>query len=120
MSKNKQMPGLITGLVALLAVAAFFLLGFFAKEWTRAWIVFLAIPLAAILAEFIFKKKNKLDTLVGFVAVLCVVVFLLLGFFADLWSIAWLVFLIIPITAIIINIVKAAKKNEQDDDENID
>lgn len=107
--KNKQMAGLITGLVALIAVAVFMLLGFFRDAWGIAWIVFLAIPLTGVITDFAFGDKNKLDLIIGAVSLLCVIVFLVLGFVENLWGIAWIVFLLIPITAIIINMVKTVR-----------
>ena len=121
MDKNKQLAGLITGLVALIAVIVFFLLGFLRDAWSIAWIVFLAVPLTAVITDVIFGKKNRLDVLIGAVALLCVAVFLILGFTADLWGIAWIVFLLIPITSIIVNMVKTVRndkaKREQTDEE---
>ena len=108
--EKKQLPGLITGLVALLSVIAFIVLGFTTGAWHLVWMVFLAIPITAILADMMNKEKDRGDSLIGVVALLAVVVFMLLGFFASLWHIAWVAFLAIPITAIIVNIVKAAKK----------
>lgn len=108
--EKKQLPGLITGLVALLATVAFIVLGFTTNAWHVVWLVFLAIPIAAILADMLNKDKDRGDLLIGIVAILAVVVFMLLGFYADLWYIAWVAFLAIPITAIIVGIVKAARK----------
>ena len=112
MDKKKQLAGLITGLVALIAVVVFFLLGFLGDAWSIAWIVFLAIPLTAVVTDLIFGKKNRLDVLIGAVALVCVAVFLVLGFTADLWGIAWIVFLLIPITSIIVNMVKTVRNDK--------
>lgn len=111
--ENKQLPGMITGLVALLAVAAFMIMGFLIKgAWTTAWIVFLVIPLTGIITNLIFNKKNRADTVIGAVAILCVIIFFLLGFLANAWSISWIVFLLIPITAIIVNMFKVIRKDK--------
>ena len=114
MSKNKQLPGLITGLVALLAVAAFFIINFAGNGWEYSWMVFLAIPLAAIISNFVFTKKNKLGHITGAVAILCVIGFFLLGALGHLWSFAWIIFLLIPITGIIVNMVKTVRNDKED------
>lgn len=116
--ENKQMAGLITGLVALIAVAVFMLLGFFRDAWGIAWIVFLAIPLTGVITDFAFGDKNKLDLIIGAVSLVCVIVFLVLGFLENLWGIAWIVFLLIPITAIIINMVKTVRGDRATNGEN--
>ena len=113
MSEEKKLPGLITGLVALIATAVFMILGFTTGRWSIVWMVFLAIPVTAIIVEAATNKKRKADSWIGLVALLAVVVFMLLGFFAGLWHVAWIVFLAIPIAAVIINIVKTAKKERE-------
>ena len=113
MSKNRQMPGLITGLVTLLAVAAFFIISFTGSGWPYAWIVFLAIPLAGIITNIIYTKKNKLNMITGAVAMICIITFLLLGILGHLWSFAWIIFLLIPITSIIINMIKTVRNDKK-------
>ena len=119
MSEKKKLPGLITGLVAMIATAVFLIVGLTTGRWQIVWMVFLAIPITAIILEAVTSEKTKMDSLIGLVALLAVVVFMLLGFLANLWHIAWIVFLAVPITAIIVNIVKTAKtelhKDEQSD-----
>jgi len=117
MSKKKEISGLITGLVTLIAVACFIILGFTTGAWYLVWMVFLAIPITAIIADFAAKKKDFSGSLVGVVSLLAVIAFMLMGFLYSLWNIAWIVFLLIPISAIIMNIIKAAKKDEQKDEE---
>ena len=66
---------------------------FSVKGWMLGWIVFLTIPLfytGVIAAE---KKKP----IIFCYPVLALIVFLLFGFFLNLWHPMWLVFLTIPI-----------------------
>ncbi len=114
MSKNKQLSGLITGLTALLAVGAFFIISFASDGWPYAWIVFLSIPFVAIVTNIIFTKKDKISHITGAVAILCVVGFLLMGILGSLWSFAWIIFLLIPITGIIVNMIKTVRKDKKD------
>lgn len=106
-TKNKDIPGAVIGLVAILAGVAYFILGFVFNVWHPGWLVFLAIPIAAIIFD-IANKKDLGGSIVGLVAVLATVAFMLMGTLLGVWQVAWLVFLLIPITAIIVNIIKAA------------
>jgi hypothetical protein len=109
MQERKDLPGQVTGLVALLAVACFFILGFTTGEWGFVWVIFLAIPLTAIIMDIIVKKKDIQGMVTGLVAILAAAVFLILGFSLHLWHIAWLVFLAIPLTAVILDAVLKRK-----------
>jgi len=115
MAEEKKLPGQITGLVALIATAVFMILGFTIGAWHIIWMVFLVVPVTAIITETVSKKKSNLDSLIGLIAIMAVIVFMLLGFLAGIWHIAWIVFLAIPIAAIIINIVKTAKIERSED-----
>lgn len=113
--KKKDIAGTLTGLVAILAAVAYFILGFLLHLWHPGWLVFLSIPLTAVILDLVTKRKNTPDAVVGFVAILASVTFLVLGFFLHIWHIAWVVFLLIPMTAIITNIVKTAGKPSEED-----
>ena len=106
MSKSKEMMGLIIGLVALLCVACFFVLGFALHVWHVAWLVFLVIPITAVIASLATEKKDIAGAVTGLVALLCVAAFALMGFRYGLWHPGWMVFLLVPITAIIGDIIR--------------
>lgn len=108
-SRNKDLSGAVIGLIAILAAAAYFALGFGLNKWHPGWLVFLSIPIAAIVFD-IFKKKDLGGSVVGLAALFATIVFMLLGTLLGAWRIAWLIFLLVPITAIIINIVKVAAR----------
>lgn len=110
MSQRKQLPGLITGLVALIATACFMILGFATGAWHLAWMVFLAVPITGIITDVLFKKEDKTGAIVGMVAILAAGAFFLLGFLGGFWHPGWLVFLLIPLTASVIEIIK--KRND--------
>lgn len=63
------------------------------KGWMIGWIVFLTIPL--FYTGVIAAKKKK--PIIFCYPVLALIVFLLFGFFMNLWHPMWLVFLTIPI-----------------------
>jgi hypothetical protein len=110
--KNKDFSGAIIGFIAILAAAAFFVLGFVFDTWHPGWLVFLAIPIAAIILD-ILRKKDLGGSVAGLTALLATVAFILLGTLFDAWRIAWLVFLLVPISAIIVNIVKVAARERE-------
>jgi hypothetical protein len=56
---TKKIVGSITGIVSLLAVAVFMLLGFYASAWPLAWLVFLAIPITSITLNMFVKKPEE-------------------------------------------------------------
>jgi hypothetical protein len=103
--KNKDFTGSIIGLISVLAAAAFFVLGFVFGKWHPGWLVFLSIPLAAIVIDII-RKKDVSGSLIGLIAVIAAVVFFLLGFLFDMWATCWLIFLVVPLVAIIFDISK--------------
>lgn len=111
-SRQKDIPGAITGLVAVLAAAAFFVLGFVYGWWHPGWLVFLAVPLTAIIVGLFSKKKDIPGSIVGFVAILAAVVFFIIGFTYNYWHPGWVVFLAIPLTGIIVGMFR--KKPDQD------
>ncbi len=105
-AKDKDIPGAITGLVAVLCAVAFFVLGFLYGLWHPGWLVFLAIPITAIIAGLFSKKKDIPGSIVGFVTILAAVAFFILGFTFNFWHPGWVVFLAIPLTAIIAGMFK--------------
>ena len=71
--------------------------------WAYAWMAFLLIPVVAIISGMFKDKdkdKNVLTALSPFAAT---VAFFIMGFGFDLWHPGWVVFLLIPMTAIIVN-----------------
>ncbi len=56
-------------------------------------------------------SRNKAvgDSITGLVALLCTVAFLLIGLIKGIWHPTWLVFLLIPVTSMIVGIVRGRK-----------
>ncbi len=106
MSKKNELAGLITGLVAVLAAACFFIIGFMTGGWQYAWLVFLIVPITAIAGNIIVKNNDLSGSVIGLIAVLAAAAFFVLGFGFDKWHPGWLVFLIIPVAAIVIDAVR--------------
>lgn len=106
MSKKNELAGLITGLVAVLAAACFFIIGFMTEGWQYAWLVFLAVPVTAIVSDIIVKDNDFSGSIIGLIAVLAAAAFFVLGFVYGKWHPGWLVFLVVPIAAIIIDAIR--------------
>lgn len=106
MSKKNELAGLVIGLVAVLSAACFFILGFMTDGWKYAWLVFLVIPVTAIVMDIITKNKDLSGSIIGIITVLAAVVFFILGFGFDKWHPGWLVFLAIPFGAIILDMTR--------------
>ena len=97
--EKKKYGGKIIALMPFISVIAFFILGFGFQAWSTGWLVFLSIPVVAIIVEGLNKPyKHFLTALSPFIAV---VSFLAIGFGLGKWHPTWLVFLLIPFTAII-------------------
>ena len=96
--KEKHMKTKIIAVMPFISLLTFFILGFYADLWHPGWMVFLAIPMTAILLQTRLK-----DGLVALMPFLSVIAFLILGWGFGLWHPGWLVFLSIPMTAILLN-----------------
>ncbi len=83
-------------MLTLGTIAAYVLFGFTLGLWGFAWIVFLIIPVYAIITEV--DGDEKIIALMPFVSL---VIFFTLGWFFVLWHLSWMAFLLIPIVAII-------------------
>ncbi|MFA5007007.1 MAG: DUF1700 domain-containing protein [Candidatus Izemoplasmatales bacterium] len=88
-SKN----GKLIAITPFLAVIAYFLIGFVGGAWHPGWLVFLAIPVVAILLDG--SERGILRKLTALSPFIAVVAFIVLGEFG-FWHPAWLVFLLIP------------------------
>jgi uncharacterized membrane protein len=118
MSRRDAVAGSITGLVALLATVTYLILGFTANAWGVAWVVFLTVPITGIIADIVKNKHGWAGKVTGLVALLCVIIYMVLGFFGKdlfgraLWDRGWIVFFAIPITGIIVRMFTAGRAEE--------
>ncbi len=86
-------------MLSVLCILIYVVLGIvFPETWAYMWMIFLLIPMYAIIKHA--GRKNKLVALMPFIAT---IIFFSLGFFLQLWAFSWIAFLLIPITAIIKN-----------------
>jgi len=97
--QKHQKNGRIVALMPFLSVIAYFILGYFYDLWSTGWLVFLSIPMVAILSSAIRgRKRHLLTALSPFIAT---VIYLGIGFGLDSWHPSWLIFLIIPVIGIL-------------------
>lgn len=92
----KKHSNKIVALMPFIAVITFMIIGLTTDVWHPTWMVFLLIPVTAILLNT--THKEKIVALSPFVAI---IIFMLIGTYTDYWTPTWLVFLIIPISSMI-------------------
>ena len=97
--KEKNIKTKIIAIMPFISLIIFFILGFYQNLWSIAWLVFLAIPISAILLQTRLKQG-----LIAVTPFLSVIIYLILGWGYNLWSYGWLVFLSIPIVSILLNV----------------
>jgi hypothetical protein len=90
----------LIALSPFIATIAFFVLGFGFQAWNPGWMVFLIIPVSAIVVDMA-NKKNRRHMWTPLMPFIAVAAYLLLGFYGDLWHPGWMVFLIIPVAGIL-------------------
>ena len=114
--------GIVTGSLIFLAVVAYILVGtFYPPFWAYGWIVFFAAPTMGCVFETI--KTGKFGPLTGAVVFLSVAGYMLLGFLLNLWHPGWVIFLSIPLWAVISGPVDKAThdfRHRHDNDNVID
>lgn len=100
----------------LVSVVAFLLFGFLniLGGWVTSWLWFLVIPLYYTTVKAIQKKKVTIFCYPVFITW----VYLVLGFYANLWHPMWLLFLTIPLFYYIANIID--RKNHPQEDINLE
>ncbi len=100
---RNALAGSIVGLVSVLAVAAFLLIGFTENAWHPGWMVFFAIPVASMLTNIII-KGNVVSAVTSIVWLLSIAAYLYLGLVYQKWLIGLLVFFAVPIAGILMKI----------------
>lgn len=82
-----------SGLVALICVLVYCVLGACFNLWHPGWLIFIAIPCIITLIEAINKRNWRIFAYPVFVVFL----YLLIGFYAHRWHPAWILFVTIPL-----------------------
>jgi len=97
---EKPLPGgeKLIALTPFIALISFFILGFGFNLWHPGWIVFLIIPITAIIVEMGKTRDEHLSTALS--PFFTTLLFLYIGFYHNLWHPGWIVFIIIPMLGI--------------------
>lgn len=116
MMTKKKIAGSIVALVSLLTTFIFLFIGFTQHIWHPTWLIFLIIPVVSMISEIATNKNNPIGLVSSIVSTLCVLGFLFMGFFLNLWHPGWLIFFAIPISSIITKMFvgDAQKSNDED------
>ena len=92
-SKFRYTRKIVTGLVALLATIAYFLVGGLIGLWHPTWLIFLAIPVAeSIVSCIAYRRVTRLSY-----PIIVTAAYLFIGFQLGMWHPWWVLFLTIPI-----------------------
>ena len=111
--------GCVEGVLMLLAVVAFLLLGLLAGLWRSSWIVFLLPEVFCSIARAIYRKDAR-KVNIPFAATfafffVCMFLVDTIGI-PELWNPMWVVFLLIPIYYSIVGTIHKALGKFQDED----
>ncbi len=86
--------GKIIAVMPFVSVLLYFFLGMFYDFWHPGWLVFLLIPVSAIILN---KNKNLISTLTALSPFIATTVFIIIGYFTHIYNPTWSIFLLIPL-----------------------
>lgn len=119
MDKGMAVIGCIEGVLMLLAVVAFLLLGLLASLWASAWVVFFVPEICCSIARAIYKgdaRKVNIPFISAFVFFfVCMFLHDTIGI-PQLWNPMWVVFLAVPVYYSIVGTIYKALGKFQDED----
>ncbi len=95
--QNRKNNGKIVAIMPFVSLILFFIMGYAFHLWHPGWLVFLLIPVTAIIAG---ARKDKNGTLIALMPFIATAIYLGFGFGMNLWHPTWLIFFLIPVTAI--------------------
>lgn len=88
----------IIAITPLVSLIVFILLGTLLNAWHPGWMVFLSVPVVAIIVSaYDTPKQQSITSIAPFLALIC---FLVIGFVQNVWHPTWLVFLLIPMAGV--------------------
>lgn len=92
--KRKAKNNKFVAISPFIALIAFFILGFAANQWLYSWMVFLLIPISAIVLNG--DKRKPLNTLTALTPFIALIIYFVVFAANNLWHPGWLIFLMIP------------------------
>lgn len=100
-----KIQGIINGVNLFLCIGFYFICGLGFHIWHPTWIVFLLIPLVGCLSDCWGSKSKIKGGISGGILFLSIIVYLLCGFYGQLWHIMWVVFLLVPISGLLLSLI---------------
>lgn len=104
-TKLEVIAGMIAGIVSLLALIAYMLIGFLMGIWHPTWVMFLAPMVVSSLIVAIGQKNLKKFNYPIFI----VMIYVLFSSLFNLWHPLWVLFLTVPLYYSIIKLTKEIK-----------
>ncbi len=92
-NKKENATKSVAGLISIIGVLLFFILGACFNLWHPAWMIFLFIPVAISLVDAVEKHNWKRFNYPVFI----VLMYMFLGFACGLWHPMWILFITVPI-----------------------
>jgi transcriptional regulator with XRE-family HTH domain len=110
-SKDNMKKHLLYTLPAPLIVATVYLImGFIYNLWHPGWVIFLAIPIYYETVGMFMAKNAKKKLNLFPLALICTAIYLILGFYYNLWHPGWIVFLSIPLYHSFVHAIHKSKE----------
>ncbi len=106
--KHSHKTGKYIALTPFISTVIFLIIGFGYNIWHPTWMVFLLIPMTAILIGDIDRFSERIIAITPFISS---IIYLYFGFIKGIWHPTWLIFLMIPMTAIIVSEYKTSLWN---------
>ena len=104
-TKLEIICGLLSGILFLIAIIAYLLIGFLTNIWHPTWIMFFAPIVISSLVMAIGKKKAKKFNYPFFI----VMIYVLFSSLFNLWHPLWVLFITIPLYYSFLKLIKELK-----------
>lgn len=105
-TKLEIVSGLVAGILFIVAIIAYLLIGFLTSMWHPTWVVFFAPVIISSLIVAIGKKKAKKFSY----PLLVVAIYVLFSSLYGLWHPLWVLFITIPLYYSFIKLIKELRK----------
>lgn len=105
-TKLEIVCGLLTGILFIVAIIAYLLIGFLLGAWHPTWVIFLAPIVISSLVQAIGSKKAKKFNYPLFI----VMIYVLFGSLFNLWHPLWVLFITVPLYYSFLKLIKELKK----------
>ncbi|MCL1859567.1 MAG: hypothetical protein FWF92_10100 [Oscillospiraceae bacterium] len=91
----------------ILVVFVYLAVGFWLNTWHPTWLMFMTVPIYYEMIAMSRAKSLRAKANIFPYPIICVIVYLALGFDYNWWHPAWMLFLTIPIYYMFVNSIKS-------------